>query len=368
LSDAVSRCKLFPVPGNMLYRETHLRGQVLSSVAKALPAGWAASLAPSSAADGGSEALLVITSGSGRRAEFKLQTGSGAGRAGGPTRAGGSAPVLHAAPYLPPAARERLAAEEASYADATGWVRLVSDDPMIAITARGAPRAPKRDQRLVTTRLDGPATGRIMSALLEADAPLGVRELAQMAHVSAGTVSKLLPTLEAEDALERGPAGRVSAIDRRRVLRRWTADYGVLKSNGIPGYFVAPRGVDATLDQICRMPRNAVTGAVGGALWLPKGTAPVIPITQLVAYADDPGEAATALGLVPVDAPVANAILVPPQNPSILDSPPRVADTPVAPLPLVLADLLTLPGRYPQQAEALMDALAKTDPQWRPRS
>jgi hypothetical protein len=35
-------------------------------------------------------------------------------------------------------------------------------------------------------------------------------------------------------------------------------------------------------------------------------------------------------------------------------------------LPLVLADLLTLPGRYPRQAEALIDALAKTDPAWMP--
>lgn len=296
-----------------------------------------------------------------------MEGGLGAGRAGGPTRAGRGAPVLYAAPYLPPAARERLAAAGASYADATGWVRLVSDDPMIAITAQGASRAPKRDQRLVTTRLDGPATGRVMVALLEADAPLGVRELAALARVSAGTVSKLLPTLQAEGAVERGPSGRVSAIDRRGVLQRWTADYSVLKSNGDPGYFVAPRGLDAVLAQIGQTPRTAVTGAQGGALWLPEGTAPVIPVTQVAAYADDPERAAAALGLVPVDAPVANVILLAPQNPSILGSPTRLAGTPVAPLPLVLADLLTLPGRYAQQAEALMDALAKTDPRWRPR-
>jgi hypothetical protein len=310
---------------------------------------------------------LAITSGSGRRAEFAIRTGSGATLGAGQARDDGGVPVLHAAPYLPPAARERLAAEGASYADATGWVRLVSDDPMIAVTGQGAPRAPKRDQRLVTTRLDGPATGRVMGALLEADAPLGVRELAQMARVSAGTVSKLLPTLEAEGALERSPAGRVCAIDRRGVLRRWTADYGVLKANGVPGYFVAPRGIDAALVRLSQHPQIAVTGAQGGALWLPEGTAPVIPVTQLVAYADDPERLAVRLGLVPVDAPVANVILLAPQNPSVPDSPARIAGTPVAPLPLVLADLLTLPGRYPQQAEALMDALAKTDPGWRPK-
>jgi len=37
----------------------------------------------------------------------------------------------------------------------------------------------------------------------------------------------------------------------------------------------------------------------------------------------------------------------------------------LAPLPLILADLLTLPGRGDSEATQLFEALAKTDSQWR---
>ena len=36
----------------------------------------------------------------------------------------------------------------------------------------------------------------------------------------------------------------------------------------------------------------------------------------------------------------------------------------IAPIPIVLADLLTLPGRSNAEAEQLLDALAKTDEAW----
>jgi hypothetical protein len=37
----------------------------------------------------------------------------------------------------------------------------------------------------------------------------------------------------------------------------------------------------------------------------------------------------------------------------------------LAPLALLLADLLTLPGRGDAEADQLMDALATTDPAWK---
>lgn len=347
-------------------RATDLLDQVLRSVRRALPDGWTATLLPRPASsDGGRDAVMAIISPTGASAEFavvaKLSTRSPALVE---PRYCDDRPVLYVEQYLPLPARDRLAAAGVSYADATGWVRLVSDDPMIAIIAQGAPRAPKRDQRLVTTRLDGPGTGRIIRALVGTSPPIGVRALAATASVSPGTVSKVLPTLVAEGTIERDQGGRVIAVDRIRLMERWTEDYGLLKSNGRPAYYVAPRGIDSALEQVRGLTRTAITGGEGGALWLPEGTAPLIPTTQLVAYTAMPDGAAAVLGLVPVDAPVANAILMEPQDLTILDAPARKNDTPVAPLPVVLADLLTLPGRYPQQAEALMDALAKTDPEW----
>ncbi|MDR0435525.1 MAG: hypothetical protein LBH11_01960 [Propionibacteriaceae bacterium] len=194
---------------------------------------------------------------------------------------------------------------------------------------------------------------------------VGVRELAKMAQVSPGTVSKILPVLVADGAVVRDSHGYITAVNRRQLLDRWTIDYHVLESNGTPAYFVAPRGIAAILTKLKAAADEALTGAQAGSLWLPEGIVPLVPVTQLVIYTTSTDKSASHLGLVPVDAPAANVILIQPQDPAIIDDPMRKKDIPVAPLPLVLADLLTLPGRYPQQAEALMDALAKTDPAWK---
>jgi hypothetical protein len=86
---------------------------------------------------------------------------------------------------------------------------------------------------------------------------------------------------------------------------------------------------------------------------------------MLVLYADDPDLVVATLGLVPVEPRSANAIVLRPQASALTAAPTIRHDLPLAPMEHVLADLLTLPGRSPQEAEALMDALAKTDPAWK---
>jgi hypothetical protein len=278
----------------------------------------------------------------------------------------GTAGLIYLAPYVSPAVREKLARAGVSYADGTGWVRMVSDQPMLAITAQGASKAPAQSGSQTITHLGGRAAGRIVRAALGSPTPVGVRQLATLADVSPGTVSKTLPALAADNALERDSAGSVTSVDRRRLLDRWTADYGLLKSNGTPSYYVAPRGIGSVLEKTQTLPGVALTGGRAGQACLPEGVAPTLPTTQIVLYAADPTSIAETLDLVETDPPSANVIVLAPQDPAILDNPGIRAGLPVAPLPVVLADLLTLPGRYPAQAVALMDALAKTNPEWRP--
>lgn len=83
-----------------------------------------------------------------------------------------------------------------------------------------------------------------------------------------------------------------------------------------------------------------------------------MPLRLLALYADDPDSLADALGLIPADPATANIVIAVPQDGDVL------ADR-LAPAALVLADLLTLPGRADAKAEPLMDALARTDPAWR---
>ncbi|MDR0284833.1 MAG: hypothetical protein LBI33_08075 [Propionibacteriaceae bacterium] len=344
---------------------------ILASVQAVLPDGWQARISGDE-----TDITLEIISGTGLTAMFAvLATGVTPAQIARVTKVAeirsapdrGRAGLLVWSKYLSAPAREQLARAGISYADATGWARIVADDPMLAITAQGAAKAPKPDRGSTTiSRLDGRAAGRIVRSLFDGSLPVGVRGLAAQAHVSPGTVSKTLPTLAADSTIDRDEAGRVRSVDRRQLLDRWTTDYHVLDSNGTPGWFVAPRGLDNTLAVLTRAPRAVVSGTRAAQAWLPQGIAPLIPTTQLLVYTDDPSVLARLLGVAAVEPSAANVVILAPQDLTILDNPESRDGIPVAPLPLVLADLLTLPGRYPQQAEALMDALAKTDPQWRP--
>ena len=354
---------LFRVSGNSSIRET--ARQVVRAVQSALPPGW--SVRNADRPDSGTD--LVITAPTGETAAFGFkvgQRGMTPVSAMAAAAAEGAPRVMYMSDYISAPTRATLEQAGISYADATGWVHIVSDKPMIAITAQGAPKSPKPSSSTTVTRLSGRSAGRVVRALLTISPPAGVRELAEIAQVSPGTVSKTLPVLMADNAVERDQAGRVVGVNRRQLLNRWAIDYQILKSNGRPAYFIAPRGLDAVLAKINTIPQVAATGAQAGAAWLPDDVAPVIPVTLLIVYTVDPDRAASTLGLIPVAPPNANVILLMPQDPAILNNPVVRKGTPIAPLPIVLVDLSTLPGRYPQQATALMDALAKTDPAWRP--
>jgi len=183
--------------------------------------------------------------------------------------------------------------------------------------------------------------------------------------VSPGTVSKTLPLLISEDAIGRDATGTIATISRRRVLERWMLDYRVLVSNRDVRYYIAPRSVDKAIAVPSTRTDVAFTGLQGARAYLPSDVNLLVPPTQVVCYAEDIDDLAKRVGLQEVDAPSANVILIKPHDPTLLSRVSRIDGMPVAPLPLVLADLLTLPGRYPQQAKALVDALAKTDPAWR---
>ena len=350
--------------GNTMIRETLPR--VLDSVRAALPQSWRVEMT-----DDEARSVMRVMSASGEQADFTVEPRSlsaitGLNAMNAAEKACGQSGLVVFSPYLSGPFRAELDRSGISFADATGWVRLVSDSPMIAIAATGADHAPNTVARRQTLSLKGASAGRIVQALLTLDPPTGVRDLAETAAVSPGTVSKTLPLLTAEDAITRDTTGKITAVNRRQVLSRWTLDYRVLTSNLDVRYYVAPRGIEKAQATLAACQNVAFTGPQAARAYLPASTALLVPPTQIICYTSDPGATAAGAGLQEVDAPSANVILIAPRDRTLLDTPTRVDNTSVVPLPLALADLLTLPGRYPQQADAMMDALAKTNPAWRP--
>lgn len=356
---------------NTEFEETLWVGDALRNVAALLPTSWRLeSLAETLTGGQRADPLVTLTgpSAASNRPEQSITFLVEAKRSGTPTglllaslreqALATNRPLLFVSDYLGPSLREALNAAGISYADATGWVRIASDAPLILLTGQGAAKSSRAGRPTAVARLNGVAASRIIRTLCSEDTPLGVRELAALADVSPGSVSKLLPTLARESIIDRDNFGAVISVRRRALIQRWVRDYSYAKSNGPVGYFIAPRGLDRTLKRLTDLPAAVtLTGSAAARRLLPEGTTSVVPLRLLALYADAPSELVAELGLVPADPVTANTVIAGPQDGGVLTED-------VAPVALVLADLLTLPARGDAEAEQLMDALARGDEAW----
>lgn len=371
MPECVSQTMLFLDMRNAYFQETPLVGDALRSIAGLLPASWMIDERGGIRSDGPQVDVAVdIVTPNGDRLSFGVE----AKRSGSvPTalllgtlrdrRRQNSLPVLFVSDYVGPSLRSALAKEGISYADATGWVRLTSEDPLVLLTGQGAEKSPKPGRSSAVMRLSGVAANRTIRALTTTTPPFGVRDLADMADVSPGSVSKLLVTLAAEGIVDRDDRGGVAVVRRRALVQRWVRDYTFAKANNSVGYYIAPRGLERTLTRLngSEIP-VALTGSAAARRLLPGDTTSVVPLRLLVIYAGSPGLLVRELGLIDADAATANVVIAAPQDSQILA--PADRDLPLAPVALVLADLLTLPNRSDAEADQLMDALASDDVAW----
>lgn len=371
LATAVSQTTLFLIMRNASIRETDTLGDALRSIVELLPASWRFDERREVVLRGVRlDAVVELVGPSGDRAAFAVEaklSGSvstavlldvlreHARRAG--------MPVLFASDYVGPSLRAALIAEGISFADATGWVRVISEDPLILLTSHGAKRSPQTRVASAVTRLNGIAASRTIRALSNSDLPIGVRELANLAGVSPGSASKLLATLASEGVVDRDERGGVHTVRRRALIRRWAQDYSFAKSNRAVSYYIAPRGLDRAAAQLSDRGGIALTGSAAARRILPHGMTSVVPLKLLALYAAEPIALPRELDLIAAEPATANVVIAAPQDKDILPGFNDLSLT-TAPVALVLADLLTLPGRSDAEADQLMEALAKNDPAW----
>ena len=266
-------------------------------------------------------------------------------------------PVL-VAPFLSSRTRERLKEHGVGYIDLTGNVRVALDRPALFVHTGGAQRDPRREERPART-LKGAKAGRIVRTLCDFLPPVGVRELAEKARTDPGYVSRVFTLLEREDLIRRENRGPVTDVDWRGLINRWTEDYSLLGSNRTVSY-LEPRGLNSLLGKLRDSDfQYAVTGSLGSA-----SVAPVVPARLAVLFVDDIEDAAERLALRPTEVGT-NVILAEPFDPVVyergreLDGISYVAPSQNA------ADLLTSPGRGSNEAEVVMEWMARNEGAWR---
>jgi hypothetical protein len=350
--------------GNMAYS-----GNIIQEAAKALedrlPSGWRLRRVSRETRVGKgrvADALVTLTGPSDQAASLVVETKSRLeprnveGLAG--QRADSSKPVLVVAPFLSPRTRELLAASGLNFADLTGNIRLVLSKPALFIDARGADENPTPTPR-ERNSLKGAKAGRLVRTLCDFRPPIGLRELAKRADVDAGYASRVVQYLIRDALVTRNGRGPITRVDWAALLRRWSEEYSPMKA-GRATSFLAPRGPQTVVDALKKL-RSGYT--VSGS-WAASLLAPVAPARLLLCYTDDASALAKRLDLRRVDAGM-NVILAQPFDPVVMARTSKRDGLTVAAPSQVVADLLTSPGRGPNEAEALIEWMRENESAWR---
>lgn len=267
-------------------------------------------------------------------------------------------PVLIAAPFLSPGTQERLKRLGFAYADLAGNVRLTLTEPGLFVETTGArenPAPSPRDRR----SLKGAKAGRLVRALCDYRPPFGLRELAKRAGVDPGYASRIVGFLDREALVKRTARGPITDVDWQGLLRRWSQEYSPFRRQGAAMYLAA-RGIPATITRLKRTTlRYAVTGS-----WAAAEVAPVAPPRLLLVYVFRQQAVEKEFDLRPADAG-ANVAILAPLDDVVFERTWTKGGVTLAALSQVAEDLLTSPGRAPNEAEALMQWMKENEDAWR---
>lgn len=272
-------------------------------------------------------------------------------------------PILVVAPWLSARTRAALTADDINFLDLTGNVRITLTYPPMFISSQGASRDPAPMGR-GKARVRGPKAGRLVRLLLDVAPPYKMSQIAEATGLAPGYVSRLLDALDSDALIERPRRGEVTSVDVPSLIRRWTDEYDLLKTN-VASTFVTPNGPASALEQLAgsHTPSAlAVTGSFAAVR-----LAPVAAPALLVVYSADVGAVATQLRLLPSDRG-SNVVLLRPFDPVIWERT-TVDDGVMYVAPAQIAiDCLTGNGRMPSEGEAVLTWMDEDESRWRLQS
>jgi hypothetical protein len=266
--------------------------------------------------------------------------------------------VLVVSRFLTERTRSMLEKLGFSYADATGNLRIATRVPPFFIEISGADANPWAEDRPLRS-LRGPASARVVRALLDFQPPYSLRLLAELAELPLGSASRVVSLLVSEALVERTGRGPIEGVDWKGLLRRWSQDYSLLEANRSK-FFLEPRGPKALLARLMELEGPyAVTGSLAASR-----RAEVAPAALAAVYVRNIDKAASRLGLR-IAPSGGNVVLVEPLADVAFERTWDQEAIAYAALPQVAVDLMTSPGRGPAEAEALIEWMEENEDAWR---
>jgi len=150
----------------------------------------------------------------------------------------------------------------------------------------------------------------------------------------------------------------------RSLLERWSKDYSFSKLAAGSTY-LAPRGLPDLMRRLAGLTEDDEAGryAVTGSLATPKWEAYASAKNAMI-YADKPEELAARADLRRVDAGT-NVLIGRAADVAAFDRTQRLDGTVIVAPSQAVVDLLTAPGRGPEEGRALLDWMEVNESDWR---
>jgi hypothetical protein len=263
--------------------------------------------------------------------------------------------------YLSPQVRARLIDKGLSYIDATGNVHIEVSSPGLYITHQGTDGDPWRGPGRPLGTLKGAPAARIVRAIADFSDEWTIRKLVRTAQVSTGSGYRVIDFLEREGLAERTARGSIVIPRWDKVLRRWSEDYSFARSGRVTRW-IAPRGLEnlTKLAAVTDPGRYAITGTLAAAEW-----AAYAPARAAMVYTRDAEAIAEEWGLRPTEAG-ANVMLAEPDiDVAFARRAENSVGVQIAAPTQVVVDLMSGPGRNPQEAEELLEWMMANERSWR---
>ena len=348
--------------GSRVPSDSELVGWARQRIADLLPDTWASEPATEAPGPGRPDLSFTIRAPDGTTSRLVIEVKSQsepkqAQAAIARLKSYGASAVL-VAPFLSRRTRDVLEEAAVGYLDMTGNVLLQLDRPSLYVRTSGQDRNPWLGGRRGRT-LRGPKAGRVVRLLCDTARQLSVGQIAKETGTDTGYVSRVLDVLEGDALIERDGRGPVQRVAWEGLIRRWAEDYKVVKTNSSYSY-LDPRDLSRLPARLANAAqRYAITGSFAASF-----ATQVAPPRLLMAYADDPAAAADSLSLRPTTTGV-NVILLRPFDVVVFDrSSQRDGITYVA-MSQLAADLLTGPGRMPEEADEVLAWMRTNERRWR---
>ena len=251
--------------------------------------------------------------------------------------------------YIPKPLRAKLRGFGVNFADASGAINIQRRNPFFVVSVDGSGGDTARPVGRPVASLKGVPASKVARVLLDFETPIDVADVIRFSGASRGSVYRALDYLQQVGLIERTERGRVNSCDWPSLLELWSESYGLQSSNTVRS-FIAPRGLEAVISDLSNVGDldYALTGTFAAAHF----EAYAVGFTAVV-YTPQVDELANRLR-IRENPEGGNVLLIEPNGDFQLQNTTLINGVKVAAVSQIAVDLLTGPGRNPEEGKALV--------------